>query len=181
MDCASNRESCAVLRFGVLVAVFALADLLCAVPLAHSQNRIMAPGWEGFAMRDVDNKFDRCVLYNKSIEALTMSPYDMLGITRSAKGDVGLLVFFEPSALKRGSNIAVTLGINGHPVGPLYGQALSDFHISIAGPIGPNNLAALRQATSIEATAEGKTVKFEVTDVGSVLDALDNCVKTYAH
>jgi hypothetical protein len=169
-----------VLKYGVLVALFTVADLLCAAPLAYGQNRIATPGWEGFATRDADNKFDRCVLYSKSIEALTMSPYDMLGITRSAKGDVGLLVFFEPSALKRGSNVTVALGINGHSVGPLTGQALSDFHISIAGPMAENTVAALRQATSIEATAEGKTVKVGVSDVGAVLDALDNCVKTYA-
>ena len=31
-------------------------------------------------MRDTDNKFDRCVLYNRTVQALTASPYQMLGI-----------------------------------------------------------------------------------------------------
>jgi hypothetical protein len=153
---------------------------LVAIPPAYGQNRIATSGWEGFATRDYDNKFDRCVLYNKSIEALTISPYDMLGITRSAKGDIGFLLFFEPSALKRGSNIPVVLSINGQQVPPLTGQALSDFHVSIAGPIGTNTVAALRDATSIDATAEGKSVHFDVSDVGAVLDSLDACVETYA-
>jgi hypothetical protein len=169
-----------VVKYGVLAGVFALANLLAFVSIAHSQNRISASGWEGFVTRDTENKFDRCVLYNKTIEALTISPYDMLGITRTAKGDIGLLVFFEPSALKRGNNIAVTLEINGSAVAPLTGQALSDFHIRVAGPIGAGTVAALRGATSIEATAEGRSVQFEVSDVGAVLDALDNCVRANA-
>jgi hypothetical protein len=168
-----------VVKYGVLM-VFALANALGFVSAAHGQNRISASGWEGFVTRDTENKFDRCVLYNKTIAALTASPYDMLGITRTAKGDVGLLVFFEPSALKRGNNVALTLEIDGHAVAPMTGQALSDFHIRVAGPIGANTVAALRGATSIEATAEGRTVQFEVSDLGAVLDELADCVRAYA-
>jgi hypothetical protein len=157
----------------------ALACLLCLIPTsaALAQSQIAAGGWEGFATRDTDNKFDRCVLYNKSIEALTVSPYNMLGITQSASGQVGLMVFFTPSALKRGNNIPVTLRIDNRKAVALNGVALSDFHINIAGPIGAETLGALRQATSVEAAAEGKSERFDVTDVGAVLDALDACVK----
>jgi hypothetical protein len=164
----------------LLTVALAGVGLLATSP-SYGQNRIATSGWEGFVTRDVDNKFDHCVLYNKSIEALTVSPYDMLGITRSAKGDVGFLVFFEPSTLRRGRNVPVTLRIDGHQVAPLTGQALSDFHISIPGPIGTKTVTALRDATSIDATAEGKDVHFDVSDVGTVLDSLDACVQTNAH
>jgi len=171
-----------VVKLGALTAALVLADLLspASTPLAHAQNHIATPGWEGFVTRDSENKFDRCVLYNKSIEALTAAPYDMLGITRSGTGQVGLLVFFSPSTLKRGTNIPVTLRIDNRRVPPLIGQALSDFHINVAGPIGADTLAALRQATSIEASAQGKTVRYQVSDVGAALDALDDCVKANA-
>ncbi|MBO0759414.1 MAG: hypothetical protein J2P54_26545, partial [Bradyrhizobiaceae bacterium] len=58
-----------------------------------AQNRIAVGRWQGFAVRDPENKFDSCVLYNRTIDQLTISPYEMLGITRAANGDVGLLVF----------------------------------------------------------------------------------------
>jgi hypothetical protein len=169
--------------YGPLPAMAALAAALyfCGCPGAFAQNRIEAPGWEGFALRGSEGKFDRCVLYNRSIEALTASPYEMLGITRGAAGQVGLLVFFTPGALKRGSNVAVNLKVDGRPVAALSGAAISDFHINVAGPIGANALAALRQASRIEATAENKTVRFAVADVDAVLDALDDCVKANAH
>ena len=152
---------------GPLPVMAALAAALCfgGCPGALAQNRIEAPGWEGFALRGLEGKFDRCVLYNRSIEALTASPYEMLGITRGPAGQVGLLVFFTPGALKRG-NIAVNLKVDGRPVAALSGAVISDFHVNVAGPIGANALAALRQASRIEATAENKTVRFEVADKG---------------
>jgi hypothetical protein len=166
-------------RHGWLVALLTLFGV-AGLPAAWAQNRIAAPGWEGFALRDPTGKFDRCVLYNRSIEDLTASPYEMLGITRSAKGDVGLLIFFDPRALTRGSNVPVNLRVDGRPLPPLTGAAISDFHVSVGGPIGPNAVSALRQASKIEATAESKTVQFEVSDVGGVLDTLAECVKTNA-
>jgi len=171
-----------LLKHNVLIAALALVALLSPLPMrsANAQNRIAAAGWEGFATRNAENDFDRCVLYNKSIEALSAAPYDMLGITRSASGQVGLLVFFRPSALKRGDNVPLTLRIDNRPVA-LTGQALSDFHISVAGPIGAETVDALRQASSVEASAEGKTVRFEVSDVGAALDALEACVKNNTH
>jgi hypothetical protein len=170
-------------KYGWLFAIPTLAAMLCLAPMptAIGQNRIAAPGWEGFALRDPAGKFDRCVLYNRSIDALSVSPYEMLGITRAATGQVGLLVFFTPSALTRGSNIAVNLKIDGRPFAPLSGAAISDFHVSVAGPIGANALEALRQAKVIEASAENKTIRFEVADVDAVLDTLDECVKANAH
>ena len=53
-------------------------------------------------MRGADNSFDRCVLYNRTVAALTASPYEMLGITLDATGRVGLLVFYGPGQLTRG-------------------------------------------------------------------------------
>ena len=149
-------------------------------PMALAQNRIATPGWEGFALRNPEGKFDRCVLYNRSIEALSASPYEMLGITRAAAGQVGLMVFFTPRALTRGNNIPVNLKVDGRSLGPLSGAAISDFHVSVAGPIGPNALAALRQAKVIEAKAEDKSIRFEVADIDAVLDTLEECVQANA-
>ncbi len=81
------------------------AALLIAMAMsgpAGAQNLITQDGWEGFATRDADNKFDRCILYNRTVAALTASPYDMLGITRDAAGRIGLLVFYGPGLLRRG-------------------------------------------------------------------------------
>ena len=158
---------------GVIAMLYFAAE---APPRA--QNRIVAPGWQGFALRSPEGKFDRCVLYNRSIDALTTSPYEMLGITRASGGQVGLLVFFTPRALTRGGNIAVNLKIDGRALAPLSGVAISDFHISVDGPINANALAALRQAKQIEVKAENKTIQFEVADVDAVLDTLDECVQT---
>src|SRR5262249_43521407 len=85
---------------GAIYAALLLA-LLAAGP-AGAQNMISQGGWEGFALRDTDNKFDRCVLYNRSIQALSASPYQMLGMTRDAAGRIGLLIFYEPRMLTRG-------------------------------------------------------------------------------
>jgi hypothetical protein len=158
--------------------VFGLALILLPISDAAAQNVISAAGWQGFALRNPEGKFDRCVLYNRTIEALSSSPYEMLGLTRTAAGRVGLMVFFNPRSLQRGANIAVNLKVNGKPLAPLTGTAPSDFHVSVDGPIGRATIAALRQAKAIEATAENKTVQFQVDDLGSVLDELDACVKS---
>lgn len=162
-----------------------VAALVCVVNVGTvfptwAQNRIGVAGWQGFAVRDPENKFDSCVLYNRTIDKLTLSPYEMLGITRAANGDVGLLVFFTPGALTRESDVPVNLKVDGHALPPLNGVAKSDFHVSVVGPIGPDDLAALRGAKQIEATAENKTITFTVADIGAVLDTLDECVKRYA-
>jgi hypothetical protein len=169
-------------KFGWLLAVLAVAAMIysATASTATAQNRIGTPGWEGFALRDPEGKFDRCVLYNRSIDALSVSPYEMLGITRAATGQVGLLAFFTPSALTRGRNIAVNLRIDGRTFAPLSGAAISDFHVSVGGPIGATTLDALRQAKVIEATAENKTIRFEVANVDAVLDTLDECVQANA-
>ena len=39
--------------------------------------------------------------------------------------------------------------------------------------------AALRDAKTVEATVDGKPIRFELDDVGAVLDKLDVCVKMY--
>jgi hypothetical protein len=186
MPHASEME---IVRFGwlsplrpmaVALPLMALGFVSGLLPIsdAAAQNVISAAGWQGFALRNPEGKFDRCVLYNRTIEALSASPYEMLGLTRNAAGKVGLMVFFDPKALQRGANVAVNLKVNGKPLAPLTGTAPSDFHVSVDGPIGRATLAALRQAKAIEATAENKTVQFQVDDLGSVLDELDACVKS---
>ena len=162
-----------------------VAVLVCIVNVGTAsatlaQNRIAVGAWQGFAVRDPENKFDSCVLYNRTIDKLTLSPYEMLGITRAANGDVGLLVFFTPGALTRESDVPVNLKVDGRSLPPLSGVAKSDFHVSVAGPIGPDELTALRGAKQIEATAENKTLTFTVADIGAVLDTLNECVKRYA-
>src|SRR5262249_290328 len=84
------RREVGLVNRGAIYAAL-LFHLLAAGP-AGAQNMISQDGWEGFAMRDLDNKFDRCVLYNRSVQALTASPYQMFGITRDATGRTGLLI-----------------------------------------------------------------------------------------
>jgi hypothetical protein len=144
---------------------------------AGAQNMISQDGWEGFAMRDAEARFDRCVLYNRSVQALTASPYAMLGITRDAAGRIGLLIFYEPRTLTRGDT-TVRLKLDQRPPVTAAGTALSDFHVNVPA-LEPAMVAALREAKTVEATAEGKPIRFELADVGGVLEKLDACVKMY--
>ncbi len=156
------------------------ALLVAVLSMAHpagAQNLIAQDGWEGFATRDAEAKFDRCVLYNRSVQALTASPYGMLGITRDAAGRIGLLIFYEPRALTRGDT-TVRLKLDQRPPVTVGGTTLSDFHVNVPA-LEPATVAALRDAKAIEATVDGKPIRFELADVGAVLDKLDACVKMY--
>jgi hypothetical protein len=156
------------------------AALLIATVLANpagAQNLISQDGWEGFATRDAEAKFDRCVLYNRSVPALTASPYGMLGITRDAGGRIGLLIFYEPRTLTRGDT-TVRLKLDQRPQVSVAGTALSDFHVNLPA-LEPATVAALRDAKAMEATVENKPIRFELADVAAVLDKLDACVKMY--
>ena len=155
----------------------ALVAALLAAGHAAAQNLITQDGWEGFAMRDSSNNFDRCVLYNRTVEALTASPYDMLGVTRDAAGRIGLLVFFEPRALTRG-NTTVRLKLDQRPVAAVAGDVLSDFHVNVP-TLDNDTVAALRDTKSIEVTVGGHTIRFDLAHAGAVLERLDACVKIY--
>ena len=149
---------------------------LAAVP-GHAQNLITQDSWEGFALRDTDNKFDHCVLYNRSVQALSVSPYQMLGITRDAAGRIGLLIFYEPRTLSRGAT-TVRLKLDQRAAVAVPGEAVSDFHVQVPA-LDSATLAALRDAKTIEAAVDTHTIRFELTNVGAVLDRLDVCVKIY--
>jgi hypothetical protein len=160
---------------GAINAALLLA-LLAAGPAA-AQNMVSQDGWEGFAMRDAENKFDRCVLYNRSVQALSASPYQMFGITRDVAGRIGLLIFYEPRTLARG-NTTVRLKLDQRPPVSVAGTALSDFHVNVPA-LEPATVAALRDAAAIEATVADHTIRFDLANVGAVLDRLDECVKSY--
>ncbi len=163
------------MKRGAINAALLLA-LLTAGP-ACAQNMISQDGWEGFAMRDTENKFDRCVLYNRSVQALTASPYQMLGITRDAGGRIGLLIFYEPRALTRGDT-TVRLKLDQRPPVSVAGTALSDFHVNVPA-LDQTTVGALSGAKTMEATVADHTVRFELADVGAALDKLETCVRTY--
>lgn len=155
----------------------ALLAALLAIGHAAAQNLITQDGWEGFAMRNAENDFDRCVLYNRTVEALTASPYDMLGITRDAAGRIGLLIFYEPRTLTRGKT-TVRLKLDQRPAAPFAGEALSDFHANVP-TLDPDTVTALRDAKTVEATVDGHTIHFDLSNTGAVLERLDACVKIY--
>jgi hypothetical protein len=160
---------------GRVFALFLVA--LAGQQPTAAQNLIAQEGWEGFAMRDADNKFDRCVLYNRTIQALTASPYGMLGITRDAAGHIGLLIFYDPRSLTRGAT-TVRLKLDQRAPVSVAGDALSDFHVNVAA-LDPATIAALRDAKVLEATVDSHAARFELSVVGGVLDRLDSCVKIY--
>ena len=163
------------LNRGAIYAALVLA-LLAGGPV-RAQNQISQDGWQGFAMRDTENKFDRCVLYNRSVQALTASPYQMFGITRDAGGQIGLLIFYEPRMLTRG-NATVRLKLDQRPPVSVAGTVLSDFHVNVPA-LDPATVAALRDAKAIESTIADRTIRFDLADVGAALDRLDACVKSY--
>ena len=166
--------------FRTWVAVFsAVAIGLAAAPLA-AQNLIAQGGWEGFAMRHPDGRFDRCVLYNRTVPALNASPYGMMGLTRDGAGNTGLMVFFEPRSLARAEPTTVRVRIDDEAPVPLPGGAVSDFHVVIPGPLDSRTVAAVRTARKIEFSADSKTIRFTVADMGAVLDRLKTCVEANA-
>jgi hypothetical protein len=164
-----------LVKRGAINAALLLA-LLAAGP-AGAQNMISQDGWEGFATRDVENKFDRCVLYNRSVQGLSASPYQMLGITRDAAGRIGLLIFYEPRMLTRGDT-TVRLKLDQRPPVSVAGTVLSDFHVNVPA-LDAATATALRDAKAIEATVADRTIRFDLADVGAALEKLDACVKTY--
>jgi len=164
------------LKLGWIPLALALVMSLTAAPAA-AQNLISEDGWEGFAMRDANNHFDRCVLYNRTVAALTISPYGMLGVTRDAAGRVGLLVFYDPRSLTRGKT-TVRVKLDARPVTSVAADALSDFHVDVPA-LDPDTVAALRNAKTIEVITGGHTIRFDLSNVGAVLDRLDACVKIY--
>ena len=154
--------------------------MLCAPSGALAQNKIANGKWEGFAIRNPQGAFDRCVLYDRSIDALTASPFNMLGITRDTAGHIGLLVFYTPRTMTREKNIPVVLKLDDHGPVTLSGEAISDFHIRVDGPLGDAVVTALRDAHRVEVSAEGHSIGFELSDVAGVLQTLAACVKTNA-
>jgi len=169
-----RRKERPVIR-GPICAAILIATL--SAPPAGAQNAISQGGWEGFAMRDADNKFDRCVLYNRSIQALTASPYQMLGITRDPAGRIGLLIFYDPRTLTRGET-TVTLKLDQRAPISVPGDVLSDFHVNVTTLNGAA-VAALREAKTLEATVDGHTIRFELSDLDAALDRLETCIKIY--
>ena len=155
----------------------AAALLIAALSTAQAQNLITQGNWEGFALRDTDNKFDRCVLYNRTVEALTASPYQMLGITRDAAGHIGLLVFYDPRTFTRGDT-AVRVTLDQRAPVSVAGNALSDFHVNVP-TLDPPTATALRSAKSIEVSAADRTIRFDLGNIAAVLDELETCVKIY--
>src|SRR5262245_4041958 len=169
-----RRKERPVIR-GRICAAILIATL--SAPPAGAQNAIGQGGGEGFAMRDADNKFDRCVLYNRSIQALTASPYQMLGITRDPAGRIGLLIFYDPRTLTRGET-TVTLKLDQRAPISVPGDVLSDFHVNVTTLNGAA-VAALREAKTLEATVDGHTIRFELSDLDAALDRLETCIKIY--
>lgn len=153
-----------------------LLAALAAAP-ASAQNVIAQDDWEGFAMRDPGNRFDRCALYNRSVAALTASPYEMLGITRDAAGRIGLLIFYTPGTLTRGAT-SVDIRLDGRAPVTVPGEVLSDFHAGVSTLDGAT-VSALRAAKELELRIEGHAIRFALNNIGAVLDRLDACVKTY--
>jgi hypothetical protein len=164
-------------RWVVYRGTILFALVIAALAAAPGQNLITQDTWEGFALRDTDNKFDRCVLYNRSVQALTLSPYQMLGITRDAAGRIGLLIFYEPRTLMRGP-ATVRLKLDQRAPAPVPGEVVSDFHVQVPA-LDAATLAALRDAKAVEATVDTHTIRFELANIGAVLDRLDTCVKIY--
>lgn len=102
----------------------------------------------------------------------------MLGVTRDATGQIGLLIFYSPRKLARGEK-PVQLRLDQRAPVTVQGEALSDFHVNVPA-LDAATVAALRNAKSLEATADGQTIRFDLNSVGAALDRLDACVKANA-
>jgi hypothetical protein len=175
----TGDESRTAMHSRPAAAILAIVVLMANEPL-RAQNMIAQDGWEGFAMRTPEGRFDRCVLYNRTVPALNASPYGMLGISRDAKAGIGLMVFYQPRSLTRSTQTVVELRIDDRPPVALAGEAVSDFHVVVPGPLDQATLSALRDAKAIEITAEAKPARFSLTGVAAVLERLRICVDANA-
>jgi len=174
-----RRDQALLMKRAIERAALSLAvalALFSAGP-AGAQNAISQDGWEGFATRDAENRLDRCILYNRTVQALSASPYEMLGLSRDLSGRIGLLIFYTPRKLTRGEK-QVRLRLDQRPPVTVAGEALSDFHVSVPS-LDAGTVTALREAKSLEATVEGQTIRFDLAAVGPALDRLETCIKTY--
>lgn len=169
------KEKIRLVKRGPTGAALLLAALAAAP--ASAQNVIAQDDWEGFAMRDAANRFERCALYNRSVTALSASPYEMLGITRDDAGRIGLLVFYTPRTLTRGAT-SVEIRLDGRAPVTVPGEVLSDFHASVSA-LDRATVSALRDAKELDVRIEGHAIRFALNNVGAVLDRLDACVRTY--
>jgi hypothetical protein len=167
-----NRVICTLIAAALAVMLGATAG--------HAQDRIAQGGWEGFVIPGSDGRFDRCVLYNRTIAALTDSPYDMLGLSRDRAGAVGMLVFYRPRALDRETGVQVQLKFDQEATFAVKGEVRSDFHVQVPGPLDAKLVESLRQAKTLAVTTQGRTEKFALADIAAVLDALTQCVKENA-
>ena len=149
---------------------------LAAAGPALAQNVIRQEGWEGFATRTPEGRFEQCVLYNRTIQALTASPSNMIGITRDAAGKVGLIAFFEPRSLTRAESTPMTIRIDQHPAVTVSSSVLSDFHAATGGGLDAATVTALRTASTVTVTVEQRALHLEIADVAGVLDTLEACV-----
>jgi hypothetical protein len=163
---------------GKLLFAAALALALCG-DAAWAQGRLAVPGWQGFVLRGPDGKLDRCVLYNRSVEALNASPYEMLGLTGNRSG-IGLLVFYRPGALLRNAAASLILKLDENAPAALTGEVISDFHLAVPPPLPAGVLDQLRGARTPEVTVQGLTLSVELAEVAAVLEALAACVKANA-
>jgi hypothetical protein len=160
----------------VAATIFITAFAQCAA----GQLRISADGWEGFPVRKPNGTFDRCVLYDRTIDALNASPYDMLGVTRDQAGHVGLQVFYGPRVLTRGLQVPVAIKIDDAPPFTASGDVVSDFHVRVVGPLEAAAIEKLRVVGTLEVTTQGRTLRFELGGLAGVLDALADCVTANA-
>jgi hypothetical protein len=161
------------------VAILAAVILLTIQPL-WAQNLITQDDWEGFVIRSPEGRFDRCVLYNRTVPALNASPYGMLGISHDANNNVGLMVFYQPRSLTRAAQAVVQLRVDNRLPISLAGEIVSDFHVVIPGPLDGPTLTALRNAREIEVTTETKSARFALAGVAAVLERLRTCVDANA-
>jgi hypothetical protein len=157
------------------IILAAVAPMLLFAPGAVAQVRISHDGWEGFSISPGEGKPASCVLYNRAIDAINTSPYEMLGLSRDDGGHIGLLVFYLPRTLTRGTQVPVTLKIDQQAPTMLSGDVISDFHVNVAGPLEPKTLEALRQAKTVEVTTQRQVKAFPVSGLSGVLDALAAC------
>jgi hypothetical protein len=159
------------IRFAAAFVLWLGAGLLPA----SAQIKIAQDGWEGFATAGSGGAIARCVLYNRAIKAINASPYDMLGVSRDKAGHVGLLAFFTPNSIQRAKLVPVIVTIDATRIA-VSGEAISDFHIVIPGPLDSRAVGLMRQAKVVEISAQRHNERFVVDGaLAGVLDRLKTC------
>lgn len=137
---------------------------------------MQVPGWKAAAFGDDDGSFTHCAIKAEYQNGAT------LGFARAVDGDLVLAIQHGDWKLSVGQSATVDYDLSGSS--PRQASAVGEAATGslVAANIGSEAglTDALKGASQIAVTTEGKTFSFDISDVGPGIEAIDACVAKHA-